>query len=74
MASEFQVHLDEAAASRELSGDQDTGEMARYIVSVIEGAIMLSRTHRDVSVIQRQVHHLKEDVKRSFQNGKSISQ
>lgn len=74
MASEFQVHLDEAAASRGLSGDQDTGEMARYIVSVIEGAIMLSRTHRDISVIQRQVHHLKEDVKRSFQNGKSISQ
>ncbi len=74
MASEFQVHLDEAAANRGLSGDQDTGEMARYIVSVIEGAIMLSRTHRDVSVIQRQVQHLKEDVKRSFQNGKSISQ
>jgi hypothetical protein len=34
---------------------------------VIEGAIMLTRTHRDVNVIQRQVHHLKEDVKRSFQ-------
>jgi len=67
MALEFRVHLDEAAASHGLSGDQDTGEMARYIVSVIEGAIMLSRTHRDISVIQRQVHHLKEDVKRSFQ-------
>jgi TetR/AcrR family transcriptional repressor of nem operon len=66
MASEFQTHLDEAAASRGLSGDQDTGEMARYIVSVIEGAIMLSRTHRDVSVIERQVHHLKEDLKRQF--------
>ncbi len=67
MASEFRVHLDEAAASLGLSGDQDTGEMARYIVSVIEGAIMLSRTHRDVSVIERQVHHLKEDIRRSFQ-------
>jgi TetR/AcrR family transcriptional repressor of nem operon len=67
MASEFRVHLDEAAANHGLSGDQDTGEMARYIVSVIEGAIMLTRTHRDVNVIERQVHHLKEDVKRSFQ-------
>jgi hypothetical protein len=67
MASEFQVHLDEAAANYGLSGDQDTDEMARYIVSVIEGAIMLTRTHRDVNVIERQVHHLKEDVKRSFQ-------
>ena len=73
MASEFQVHLDEAAASRGLSGDQDTGEMARYIVSVIEGAIMLTRAYRDVSVIERQVHHLKEDVKRSFQNSEAIS-
>lgn len=74
MASEFQIHLNEAAASRGLSGDQDTGEMARYIVSVIEGAIMLSRTHRDVNVIQRQVHHLKEDVKRSFQDREAINQ
>ena len=74
MASEFQVHLDEAAANYGLSGDQDTGEMARYIVSVIEGAIMLTRTHRDVNVIQRQVRHLKEDVKRSFQNREAISQ
>jgi hypothetical protein len=41
---------------------------------VIEGAIMLSRTHRDVSVIQRQVRHLKDDVKRSFQNREAISQ
>ena len=68
MAAEFRVRLDEAADSQGLSGDQDTGEMSRYIVSVIEGAIMLTRTHRDVSVIERQVHHLKEDIKRSFQH------
>jgi TetR/AcrR family transcriptional repressor of nem operon len=74
MALEFQVHLDEAAANHGLSGDQDTGEMARYIVSVIEGAIMLSRTHRDVKIIELQMHHLKEDVKRSFQNREAISQ
>ena len=73
MALEFQIHLDEAAASHGLAGDQDTGEMAQYIVSVIEGAIMLTRTHRDVGVIERQVHHLKEDVKRSFQNREAIS-
>ena len=67
MAEEFRVHLDEAVADRGLSGDQDTWEMARYIVSVIEGAIMLTRTHRDVDLIQRQIHHLKEDIKRLFQ-------
>lgn len=42
-------------------------EIARYILSVIEAAIMLSRTHRDVQVIEGQVHHQKEDVKRSSQ-------
>ena len=73
MASEFRVHLDEAAANHGLSGDQDTGEMARYIVSVIEGAIMLSRTHRDVKIIERQMHHLKEDIRRSFQTTNAIS-
>ncbi len=72
MATEFRVHLDEAAAYRGLSGDQDIGELARYIVSVIEGTIMLSRTHRDVSVSERQVHHLKEDLKRSFQTTKQL--
>jgi hypothetical protein len=72
MALEFQVHLDEAAANHGLSGDQDTGEMARYIVSVIEGAIMLSRTHRDVGVIERQVHHLKGDIRRSFQTADQL--
>ena len=73
MASEFEVHLDEAAASGGVSGDQDTGEMARYIVSVIEGAIMLSRTHRDLNVIERQVRHLKEDLKRSFQTAEATN-
>jgi hypothetical protein len=29
---------------------------------VIEGAIMLTRTHRDVNLIERQMHHLKEDL------------
>ena len=72
MASEFQVHLDEAAASRGLSGDLDTREMARYIISVIEGAIMLTRTHRDVGVIERHVQHLKEDLTRSLQTADQL--
>jgi len=28
---------------------------------------MLTRTHRDLNLIERQMHHLKEDLKRSFQ-------
>lgn len=72
MASEFKIHLDEAAAHRG-ADDQDTGEMARYIVSVIEGAIMLSRTHRDIGVIERQVRHLKDDLKRSFRTADQLN-
>lgn len=66
MASEFQVRLDEAVAKHNLANDQDTWEVARFIVSVIEGAIMLTRTHRDINLIERQVQYLKEDLKRSF--------
>lgn len=73
MALEFKERLDEAVATRGLSEDQDTWETARYIVSVIEGAIMLTRTHRDVNVIERQVRHLKDDLRRSFQTAQAIS-
>ena len=65
MAAEFEIHLAEAAADRDL--DVDSREIARYIVSVIEGAIMLSRTQRDIGLIQQQIQRLKEDIRRSFQ-------
>ena len=65
MAAEFQSPLSQAAADRGL--DVDAREMARYIVSVIEGAIMLSRTQRDIGLIEQQIQRLKEDVRRSFQ-------
>lgn len=65
MAAEFQVPLAEAAAERGL--DVDAREIARYIVSVIEGAIMLSRAQRDIGLIKRQIQRLKDDIRRSFQ-------
>ena len=65
MAAEFDVHLAEAAADRDL--DVDSREIARYIVSVIEGAIMLSRTQRDIGLVQQQIERLKKDIRRSFQ-------
>jgi TetR/AcrR family transcriptional repressor of nem operon len=67
MAAEFQVHLAEAAADRGLTDEVDAWEIARYIVSVIEGAIILSRTHRDIGLIERQIQRLKDDIKRSIQ-------
>lgn len=73
MAEEFRTHLDAAASDRGMTGDQDAWEMARYIVSVIEGAIMLTRTHRDGDLIQRQIQHLKEDITRLFQTAEVTS-
>ncbi len=40
--------------------------MTHYPVSVIEGPIMPGRTHRDLKLVERQVHRLKEDAKRLF--------
>jgi TetR/AcrR family transcriptional repressor of nem operon len=67
MAAEFQGHLAEAAADRGMTNAVDAREIARYIVSVIEGAIMLSRTQRDIGLIKQQIQRLKGEIKRSFQ-------
>lgn len=67
MAAEFQAPLTEAAADRGLTKEVNSREIARYIVSVIEGAIMLSRTQRDIGLIQQQTQRLKDDIRRSFQ-------
>ena len=45
MAFEFKPHLDEAMNAHRPIRRVDTRQLARYIVTVIEGAIMLSRTH-----------------------------
>ena len=34
---------------------------------MIEGAIILSRTQRDIGLVQQQIQRLKEDIRRSFQ-------
>jgi len=66
MATEFETHLLEAAADRDLN--VDCRGISRYIVSAIEGAIMLSRTQRNIGLFQQQVQRLKEDIRRSFQS------
>jgi TetR/AcrR family transcriptional regulator, transcriptional repressor for nem operon len=67
MAAEFQSPLAETATHRGLAGQVDAWEIARYIVSVIEGAIMLSRTQRDIGLVQEQIMRLKNDIRQSFQ-------
>src|SRR6266576_1962883 len=58
MAQEFQPHLEAAARPRR----PDTSELARYIVTVIEGAIMQARTLGDAKLLTRQFALLKEHL------------
>jgi len=44
----------------------DTWELARYIVAIVEGSIMLTRTHRDRQMMARQFDYLKEHLRKSL--------
>jgi TetR/AcrR family transcriptional repressor of nem operon len=63
MALEFKPHLDVAAATRCPQNGVDTLELARYIVAIIEGAIMLARVHRDAHIMERQLDYLKQHLR-----------
>jgi TetR/AcrR family transcriptional repressor of nem operon len=66
MAREFQPHLDAAARATGLVPEARAAELAHYIVSVIEGAIMLARTHRDPRLPACQFAHLKEHLRKNL--------
>ena len=62
MAQEFQPHLEAAARQRRVTRRTNTTELAQYIVTVIEGAIMQARTLGDAKLLQRQFAFLKEHL------------
>jgi TetR/AcrR family transcriptional repressor of nem operon len=59
MAQEFQPHLRAAARASGRKKGPGVTELAHYIVSVIEGAIMLARARRDRRLVARQFDILK---------------
>lgn len=63
MAQEFVPHLEQAARRLPPKRRPDPEELARYIVTVIEGAIMQARTLGDTKLIGRQFGHLKDHLK-----------
>ena len=67
MAFEFKPHLDDATRTHRPARRVDTRQLARYIVTVIEGAIMLSRTHGESDLVHGQFCMLKEHLKQSVQ-------
>jgi TetR/AcrR family transcriptional regulator, transcriptional repressor for nem operon len=60
MAREFLPDLEAAAKQGRSQGGLDTWTLARYLVSVVEGAIMLARTYRDRTLLARHLGCLKE--------------
>jgi len=64
MALEFKPHLD--AAARQTGRRVDTVALARYIVAIIEGSIMLTRTQQDRRLMNCHFDYLKEHLRRTL--------
>jgi TetR/AcrR family transcriptional repressor of nem operon len=60
MAREFLPYLEAAAKPGRAEGSPDAWTLARHVVTVLEGAIMLARTYRDRALLARQFNCLKE--------------
>ena len=67
MASEFLPHLQAAARQGRVTRRTNTSELARYIVTVIEGAIMQARTLGDAELLPRQLAYLKQHLKKCLE-------
>jgi TetR/AcrR family transcriptional repressor of nem operon len=64
MAHEFVPHLAQAARRLPPKRRPQPEELGRYIVTVVEGAIMQSRTLGDANLVSRQFALLKEHLKK----------
>jgi hypothetical protein len=66
MSQEFLPHLETAARQRGLTQRSQCRNLARYIVTVIEGAMMQARTNRDTTLPTCQFGYLKEYLKKAL--------
>ncbi len=66
MDLEFRPHLAAAAAKYCPGRSVNAAALARYIVAMIEGSIMLMRTQQDPQMIARHFDYLKEHLKQSL--------
>jgi len=67
MAKEFLPSLEAKARQTRVRRRTNMSELARYIVTVIEGAIMQARTLGDAELLPRQLGYLKEHLKKCLQ-------
>lgn len=57
------------AASGRLPADVDPAMLANYVLAVMEGAVMLSRTHRSLDPFDQAVHQLRDYFDRLIREG-----
>ena len=74
VAENFAAWCDAVAASlREAGGrfpqEVDFPRLARYVLAVMEGAVMLARSHRDLELFDNAVHHLRDYFDRLLADG-----
>jgi hypothetical protein len=67
MANEFLPYLEAKSRQGRLRRRTNLSELARYIVTVIEGAIMQARTLGDAELLPRQLAYLKEHLKKCLE-------
>jgi TetR/AcrR family transcriptional regulator, transcriptional repressor for nem operon len=71
MALEFKPHLDAAVQMAGRGLRVDTWALAQYIVAVIEGSIMLTRTQKDKQMMTYHFDYLKEHLRQSLKASSS---
>lgn len=62
MALEFKPYLDAAVKKYRPGGHLDTWGLARYIVGIVEGSIMLARTRRDYRLMGQNFDFVKHHI------------
>jgi TetR/AcrR family transcriptional regulator, transcriptional repressor for nem operon len=67
MAKEFLPYLKAKARQERVKRRTSMSELARYIITVIEGAIMQGRTLGDAELLPRQLAYLKEHLKKCLE-------
>ncbi len=63
MALEFKPYLDAAVEKYRPGHYLDTWSLARYVVGIVEGSIMLARTRRDKDMMKQNFDLVKEHIK-----------
>ncbi|MGE3804071.1 MAG: TetR/AcrR family transcriptional regulator [Gemmataceae bacterium] len=66
MALDFKVRLDEAVARHRPGQAIDTMALARYLISILEGSIILARVHQDDGLLARHFQLFEDDLRRSL--------